>query len=59
MDLGDYYVGKIPIPFATVEEQQPIIELAERIMAAKHENPKANQSTEENELMNSFMIYTG
>ena len=40
MDLTDYYVGKIPIPFVTPEEQQPIVDLAERIMAAKQENPK-------------------
>ena len=27
MTFDEYYVGKIPIPTATVEEQQPIIEL--------------------------------
>ena len=47
MNFDNYYIGKIPIPFATTEEQQPIIELVEQIMAAKRENPKANQSTEE------------
>ena len=47
MTFDKYYVGKIPIPIATVEEQQPIIELVEQIMEAKQENPKVNQSTEE------------
>ena len=46
MNFDNYYVGKIPIPIATVEEQRPIIELAEQIMAAKQENPKADRPTE-------------
>ena len=50
MDLYDYYVGKIPIPILTLEEQQPIVDLAERIMAAKQENPKICMSTEEQEI---------
>ena len=50
MTFDEYYVGKIPIPTATVEEQQPIIELVEQIMAAKQENPKANQPTEEKQI---------
>ena len=50
MDLDKYYVGKIPIPIVTPEEQQPIVDLAEQIMAAKEENPKANRSAEEKEI---------
>ena len=34
----------------TPEEQQPIVDLAERIMAAKQENPKICMSTEEQEI---------
>lgn len=50
MNFDNYYVGKIPIPIATVEEQRPIIELAEQIMAAKQENPKADRPTEEKQI---------
>ena len=50
MDLYDYYVGKIPIPILTPEEQQPIVDLAKRIMAAKVENPQANCSVNEKKI---------
>ena len=50
MNFDNYYVGKIPIPIATVEEQRPIIELAEQIMAAKQENPKADRPTEKKQI---------
>ena len=50
MDLYDYYVGKIPIPILTPEEQQPIVDLAKRIMAAKVENPQANCSVDEKKI---------
>ena len=50
MDFDKYYVGKIPIPIVTPEEQQPFIELAEQIMAAKRDNPKADMSAEEREI---------
>ena len=50
MIFDNYYVGKIPIPIATPEEQQPIIDLAKRIMAAKQENPKICMSTEEQKI---------
>ena len=50
MNFDNYYVGKIPIPIVTPEEQQPIVDLAERIMAAKQENPKICMSTEEQEI---------
>ena len=47
MDFDKYYIGKIPIPIVTPEEQQPIVDLAKRIMAAKVENPLANCSVDE------------
>ena len=47
MDFDKYYIGKIPIPIVTPEEQQPIVDLAKRIMAAKVENPQANCSVDE------------
>ena len=50
MDLYDYYVGKIPTPIVTPEEQQPIVDLAKRIMAAKVENPLANCSVDEKKI---------
>ena len=50
MDFDKYYVGKIPIPIVTPEEQQPVIELAEQIMAAKRDNPKADMSVEERKI---------
>lgn len=50
MDLDKYYVGKIPVPTVTPEEQQPIIELAEHIMAAKEDDPEFDRSVEEREI---------
>ncbi|RKU35091.1 hypothetical protein C6496_17505 [Candidatus Poribacteria bacterium] len=50
MTFDQYYVGKIPIPIVTPEEQQPIIELAEQIMAAKRENPEVDRSVEERKI---------
>ena len=50
MDFDNYYVGKIPIPIVTSERQQPIVDLAERIMAAKTENPLANCSVEKKKI---------
>ena len=50
MTFDNYYVGKIPIPMATSEEQKPIVDLAERIIAAKQENPKIRMATEEQEI---------
>ena len=47
MNFDNYYVGKIPIPIVTLEEQQPIVDLAKRIMVAKVENPLANCSVDE------------
>ena len=50
MDFDKYYVSKIPIPIVTPEEQQPIVDLAKRIMAAKVENPLANCSVDERKI---------
>ncbi len=50
MDFNKYYVGKIPIPIVTPKEQQPIIELAEQMMAAKQEDPEADISIAEREI---------
>ena len=50
MHFDEDYVGKIPIPFVTPEEQQPIVDLAERIMAAKVKNLWANCSVDEKKI---------
>ncbi len=50
MDFDKYYVGKIPIPIVTPEEQQSIIKLAERIMAAKSDDIEVDMSVEEREI---------
>ena len=50
MHFDEDYVGKIPIPIVTPEEQQPIIKLAEQIMAAKLEDPEVDMSVEEREI---------
>ena len=50
MDLDSYYIGKIPIPIVTPEEQQPIVDLAKQIMMAKVENPQKNCSEDEKEI---------
>lgn len=50
MNFDNYYVGKIPIPIVTPEEQQPIVDIAEQIIAAKQKNPKICMSTEEQEI---------
>lgn len=50
MDFDKYYVGKIPIPIVTPEEQQPIVDLAKRIMTAKMDDPQANCSSDEEDI---------
>ena len=50
MTFDKYYVGKIPVPIVTPEEQQPIIELAERIMTAKRDNSEVDMSVEERKI---------
>ena len=52
---GDYHIypehiRNIPIPSATKEQQQPIIELVDKILAAKKENPTADTIAWEQEI---------
>jgi len=46
------YVEKIPIPTISVKEQIPFVNLVNRILKIKEENPKANTSILEHELDN-------
>ena len=50
MNLDCHYIGKIPIPIVTPEEQEPIIELAEQIMAAKQDNPEVDMLKKERKI---------
>ena len=50
MHFSNLYLGKIPIPLATKEQQQPIVELVEQILAAKREDPGADTSSLEREI---------
>ena len=44
------YIRNLPIPLATKEQQQPIIELVDKILAAKKENPDADTIAWEQEI---------
>jgi len=50
MNLDCYYIGKIPIPIVTPAVQEPIIELADQIMAAKRDNPKVDMLKKERKI---------
>ena len=50
MDFDNYYVGKIPVPRITPEQQLPIIELADQILTTKITDPDADLSALENEI---------
>ena len=50
MDFDNYYVGKIPIPEVISEKQEPIIELADEILAAKSADIEADVSDLEKEI---------
>ena len=50
MHFDEDYVGKIPIPIVMPEEQEPIIELAEQIMAAKRDNPEVDMLKKERKI---------
>ena len=50
MHFDNYYIGKIPVPFALSEEQQPIIELVEQILSAKQEDPEADSARVERQI---------
>ena len=52
---GDYHITpehirNIPIPSATSVQQKPIIDLVDKILAAKRANPQADTSKEEAEI---------
>ena len=52
---GDYHIypehiRNIPIPSATLERQEPIIDLVDKILVAKKANPQADTSKEETEI---------
>ena len=50
MDFDNYYVGKIPVPVATFEQQAPIIELCNQILTVKRTNPDADVSELEKQI---------
>ena len=43
-DLNGNQIGSIPIPTATAAQQEPIIDLVEKILSAKKSNPKNDTS---------------
>lgn len=52
---GDYHIypehiRNIPIPSATKEQQQPIVELVDKILAAKKDNAQADTTVWEEEI---------
>ncbi|MDD3405334.1 MAG: Eco57I restriction-modification methylase domain-containing protein [Paludibacteraceae bacterium] len=49
-DLNGLQIKSIPIPTATPTQQQPIIALVEKILAAKKQNPQAETSAAEAEI---------
>ena len=42
LNIGTRELERIPIPSATKEQQQPIIDLVDKILAAKKANPQAD-----------------
>ncbi len=48
--IGGYELSSIPIPEASKEQQQPIIDLVDKILVAKKENPQADTSGLEKEI---------
>ncbi len=50
MDFDNYYVGKIPIPVATSDQQVPIVELVDHILITKATDSDADTSEEEAEI---------
>ena len=49
-DLNGNQIGSIPIPTVTAEQQKPIIDLVDKILAAKKANSQADTSKEEAEI---------
>ena len=50
MHFDNYYVGKIPVPVVSLEEQRPIIELVEQILSMKQKDPKADSAEIEKQI---------
>ena len=50
MDFDNYYVGKIPVPRITPDQQLPIIELANQILTTKRADPDADTFALEDEI---------
>ena len=48
--IGGYELSSIPIPAASKEQQQPIIDLVDRILNAKRDNPNADTSSLEQQI---------
>lgn len=48
--IGGYELSSIPIPSANITRQQPIIDLVDKILKAKKENPSADTSALESEI---------
>lgn len=49
------HIRNIPVPNASMEEQQPVISLVDKILAAKKENPSADTSAEERQI--DLLVY--
>ena len=56
MHFDNYYIGKIPIPLLTLEDQQSIVELVEQILSTKQEDPEADSTEMEKQI--DKLIYT-
>lgn len=57
---GDYHIypehiRNIPIPSVTLEQQEPIIALVDKILATKKANPQADTSAEEHKI--DLLVY--
>ena len=50
MHFDNYYVGKIPIPLIDLEQQAPIIQIADVILATKEGDPLADIGEQEAEI---------
>lgn len=50
IDVNPEYIRNIPIPYVSQEQQIPIIELVDKILAAKKENPAADTIAWEQEI---------
>ena len=58
MHFDDYYIGKIPIPLLTIEDQQSIIELVEQILSTKQKDPEADSTEMEKQIDKLiYMLY--